>query len=201
MRTKLLTLGLTAFLGACGYVDAYEKAVYDWEPTYCYKSIGGIECFREPFHRDERRLVNYFGPHPSRYDKPGPPELAPIAAPPEINYWVKDPEPIPRPKPTGNVMNLPWLDPAVVQAEADKADLASMAANPKGTQALLKRMGIGPHGGPQGGPRGRVRLSKAGTVPAGKTVRTGPGSTAEAVPMQPAPPAQPLPPVFELEVN
>ena len=82
MRTKLLTLGLTALLGACGYVDAYEKAVSDWEPTYCYKSIGGVECFREPFHRDERRLVNYFGPHPSRYDKPEPPQLALIAAPP-----------------------------------------------------------------------------------------------------------------------
>ncbi len=197
MRMKLLTLGLTALLGACGYVDAYEEAVHDWEPTYCYKSIGGIECYRQPFHRDERRLVNYFGPHPSRYDKPEPPELAPIAAPPEINYWVKDPEPVPRPKPTGNVMNLPWLDPAVVRAEADKEDFARLAANPKGTQALLKSMGIGPHG--------RVTLSRAATVPAAKTGpktgTTGPGSTAEAVPMQPAPPAQPLPPVFELEVN
>ena len=193
MRTKLLMLGLTAFLGACGYVNAYEEAVYDWEPTYCYKSIGGIECYREPFHRDERRLVNYFGPHPSRYDKPEPPELAPIAAPPQINYWVKDPEPIPRPKATGNAINLPWLDPAVVRVEADREDLARMAANPNGTQALLKRMGIGPHG--------QITLSRTGRVPAGKTVRTGPGSTAEAVPAQPAPAAQALPPVFELDVN
>ena len=197
MHTKLLTLGLTALLGACGYVDAYEKAVSDWEPTYCYKSIGGVECFREPFHRDERRLVNYFGPHPSRYDKPEPPQLAPIAAPPRINYWVKDPEPVPRPKPTGNVLNLPWLDPAVAKFEADKEDMARLAANPKGTQALLRRMGIGP----QGNPRGRVTLSRAGRVPAGKTVRTVPGATAGAVPAQPAPPAQPLPPVFELDVN
>ena len=195
MRMKLLTLGLTAFLGACGYVNAYEEAVYDWEPIYCYKSIGGVECYREPFHRDERRLVNYFGPHPSNYDKPEPPEPAPIAAPPRINYWVKDPEPIPRPKATGNVINLPWLDPAVVKFEADKEDLARLAANPKGTQALLRRMGIGP----QGSPRGQVMLSRAG-----KTVRTGPGPTAGAVPAQPAPPApvsQPLPPVFELDVN
>ncbi len=193
MRTKLLTLGLTTLLGACGYVNAYEEAVHDWEPTYCYKSIGGVECFRQPFHRDERRLVNYFGPHPSRYDKPEPPELAPIAAPAMINYWVKDPEPVPRPKATGNIMNLPWLDPAVVKVEADQEDLARMAANPKGTQALLKRMGIGPHG--------QVTLSKAGTVRAGKAVRTGPGATAGAVPAPPAPAAQPLPPVFELDVN
>jgi len=205
MRMKLLTLGLTAFLGACGYVNSYEEAVYDWEPIYCYKSIGGVECYREPFHRDERRLVNYFGPHPSRYDKPEPPEPAPIAAPPRINYWVKDPEPIPRPKATGNVISLPWLDPAVVKFEADKEDLARLAANPKGTQALLKRMGIGPHGSLGGGPGGRNALSRAGRVAAGrtgpKTVTTGPGSTAEAVPAQPAPPAQPLPPVFELDVN
>ena len=125
MRMKLLTLGLTALLGACGYVNAYEKAVYDWEPTYCYKSLAGVECYSEPFHRDERRLVNYFGPHPSRYDKPEPPELAPITAPPRINYWVKDAEPIPRPRPTGNAMNLPWLDPAVVRVEADKENKKS----------------------------------------------------------------------------
>jgi hypothetical protein len=58
-------------------------------------------------------------------------------------------------------------------------------------------MGIGP----QGNPRGRVALSRAGRVPAGKTVRTAPGTTAGAVPAQPALPAQPLPPVFELDVN
>ena len=135
MRMKILTLGLTALLGACGYVDAYEEAVHDWEPTYCYKSIGGIECYRKPYHRDERRLVNYFGPHPSRFDKPEPPELAPIAAPAMINYWVKDPEPIPRPKPTGNAMNLPWLDPVVVERQADKEDLARMAALVRGQRA------------------------------------------------------------------
>ena len=115
MRTYLLMLGLTALLGACSNINIFEEAVRDPNPTYCYKSIGGVECFRVPFHRDERRLINYTGPHPSRYDKPQPPELAPLAAPPKINYWVKDPVPIPQPKPASNSMNLPRLGPAVAK--------------------------------------------------------------------------------------
>ena len=71
-------LSLTALLGACGYVSEYEKAVYDWEPTYCYKSIGGVACYKDPYPRDERRMVNYFGPDPSRYDKPDAPEATPF---------------------------------------------------------------------------------------------------------------------------
>ena len=85
MLRILATFGLVSVLGACGYVSEYEKAVYDWEPTYCYKSIGKVVCYKEPYHRDEKRLVNYFGPDPSRYDKPEPPQLAPIAAPPMIS--------------------------------------------------------------------------------------------------------------------
>ena len=78
MYKQIATNGLAALLGACGYVSEYEKAVYDLEPTYCYKSIGKVDCYREPFHRDERRLVNYFGPHPSRFEKPEPPEPATV---------------------------------------------------------------------------------------------------------------------------
>jgi len=88
LATTLLTLS------ACGYVDDYEKQVYDEEPTYCYQSLGEIKCFREPFHRDSKRLVNYYGPHPSRYDAPEEPEKAPLKAPARITRWVKDPEPV-----------------------------------------------------------------------------------------------------------
>ncbi len=41
--------------------------------------------------------MNYFGPHPSRYDPPDPPEVPDLEAPEEIDYWVKDPEPVPKP--------------------------------------------------------------------------------------------------------
>ena len=58
--------------GGCGYVDTYEEAVYDEEPIYCYQSLAGIECFEEPNHRDKRRIVNYYGPHPKKYRAPEP---------------------------------------------------------------------------------------------------------------------------------
>ena len=144
MLRILATFGLVSVLGACGYVSEYEKAVYDWEPTYCYKSIGKVVCYKEPYHRDEKRLVNYFGPDPSRYDKPEPSERAPHAPPQMVNYWVKDAEPIPWPAPTGQLAKLPWLDPVQNQADTDRREYVRLNANPKGVQALLKTMGIGP---------------------------------------------------------
>ena len=124
MLRILATFGLVSVLGACGYVSEYEKAVYDWEPTYCFKSIGKVVCYKEPYHRDEKRLVNYFGPDPSRYDKPEPPERAPHAPPQMVNYWVKDAEPIPRPAPvTTAVPKMPDIfallfDPAATRRGA-----------------------------------------------------------------------------------
>lgn len=183
------SLSLAALLGACGYVSEYEKAVYDWEPTYCYKSIGRVACYKEPYHRDEKRLVNYFGPDPSHYDKPDAPEATPFDPPEMVNYWVKDPEPIPRPAPSGNVANLPWLDPAVARADVDKQEFARLAANPKGTRAFLGRMGIGP-----GGARA---IRKPNT-----DVSALPGNTPVLQPAtQPAPEAQPKPPVIEVDLN
>ena len=83
------------FLSSCTDKGSYESAVEGFEPRYCYKSLGGITCFGTPYHRDERRLVNYFGPAPNRYEKP---MLAPETelAPPtqQVKHWVKDPEPI-----------------------------------------------------------------------------------------------------------
>ena len=144
--TTLTVIAPAALLAACGYVSEYEKAVYDYEPIYCYQSLAGIQCFDKPNHRDEKRLVNYFGPHPSRYDKPDVPEATPIAAPEMVNYWVKDPEPIPRPAPTGKVSNLPWLDPAVAKTQSENREFLRLSANPAGTQVLLGKMGIGPNG-------------------------------------------------------
>lgn len=195
MYSRTSLMGLALFLSACGYVSEYEKAVYDLEPTYCYKSIGGVACYKEPYHRDERRLVNYFGPDPSRYEAPDAPEAAPFVPPEMVNYWVKDAEPIPRPAPSGNVAGLPWLDPAVARADADKREFTRLAANPKGTRAFLSRMGIGP-----GGAIGQAPAkAKAPTVRKPNTdVSEYPGNTPA---LQPAPAAQPTPPVIEVEVN
>ena len=190
MYSRISLLGLALFLSACGYVSEYEKAVYDWEPTYCYKSIGKVVCYKEPYYRDEKRLVNYFGPDPSRYDKPEPPERAPHAPPQMVNYWVKDAEPIPRPAPTGQLANLPWLDPVQNQADTDRREYVRLNANPKGVQALLKTMGIGPDAVIV-----KKAVIKAAPAPQQAAVRPAPAPA-----LQPAPKAQPKPPVIEVDV-
>lgn len=95
MRKSFILAAVLA-LGGCGYVDSYEEAVYDREPIYCYQSLAGVECFKEPNPTDEKRLVNYFGPHPSRYARAERVEPK-LVAPPPVAFWVKDPEPVPEP--------------------------------------------------------------------------------------------------------
>ncbi len=90
-----LIIGGIAGLSACGYVDKYEEAVYEWEPRYCYKQLGSVQCFREPVHRDAARLVNYYGPHPNRYDAPSSPDRLESVAPRPVSFYVMDEEPIP----------------------------------------------------------------------------------------------------------
>ena len=111
VKKTLALLALPVILSACSYVSEYEKGVYDYEPVYCYQSIGAIQCFDAPRFRDEKRLVNYYGPAPERYDRPDPPPEPNLAPPPGVNYYVRDPEPIPRPSPTAaGPEELPWLN-------------------------------------------------------------------------------------------
>ncbi|MDA8638033.1 hypothetical protein N9L49_05420 [Rhodospirillales bacterium] len=125
-------------LAACGHVDEYERQVYDHEPVYCYKSLAGTACYREPKHADERRLVNYFGPHPSRYDKPEAPPAPTYQSPEMVNYWVKDPEPVPRAMPSGDLSDRPWLtEEGKAQSQA-KQSLKKMEATEQGTRAFLR---------------------------------------------------------------
>ncbi len=90
-----MVIGGLTLLTACGYVDKYEEAVYDLEPRYCYQQLGSVQCFNEPVHRDAARLVNYYGPHPSRFDTPSPPDRLEPAPPRPVAFYVKDKEPIP----------------------------------------------------------------------------------------------------------
>ena len=82
-------------LNACvSYESAYEKAVYDDEPVYCYQSLGAVDCYRKPYRRDDARLVNYYGPAPTRTR---PPKTAPAAesqAPPAMEQ-APDGQPLP----------------------------------------------------------------------------------------------------------
>lgn len=80
-------LGLVApvlWLAGCGgYESAYERAVYDDEPVYCYRTLADIDCFRAPDVRAERRLVNYYGPSPRRAARAEVEEIR-LAPPPAI---------------------------------------------------------------------------------------------------------------------
>lgn len=131
---KFITVSALSFgLLGCGHIDKYEEGVAEYEPTYCYAALGGgVECFREPVHADERRLVNYYGKHPSRYDKPEAPARMEPQAPPMINAWVKDAEPVVRAMPKGDPVDRPWL------ASGYQAPAPSQAS-PQATEALLRQ--------------------------------------------------------------
>lgn len=70
--------------GCTSYESAYEEAVYDWEPLYCYQSLADVSCASTPNFRDERRLTSYYGPSPNRYDRPAPPPPARLDPPPAV---------------------------------------------------------------------------------------------------------------------
>lgn len=133
MKKIIAAVAFSAVLTACGYVDKYEEGVADYEPTYCYAALGGgVECFREPIAGEDRRLVNYYGKHPSRYDAPEKPAPVAYQAPPMTNVWVKDPEPVIRAMPKGDTADRPWL-------ASDYQEPAAGQTSPVATQAFLRR--------------------------------------------------------------
>jgi hypothetical protein len=94
MRIFPWLVGTLLLTGGCtSYESAYERSVTDYEPVYCYQSLAGVTCHRQPNHRDARRLVNYYGPAPSKYEAPEGPEATEPAAPPEGGAVVRDAEP------------------------------------------------------------------------------------------------------------
>lgn len=121
MKRIATLIAATAVLGACNYVSKYEEAVYDYEPVYCYKTLAGIQCFDTPNQRDERRLVNYFGPHPSRYERKWQKPERHLAPPPPIDYFVRDADPIPQPAPAKGVEPLPWQEQKASTAAPEAA--------------------------------------------------------------------------------
>jgi len=171
-RTTILAsaaIGLSVALSACGYVDGYEEQVYDKEPVYCYKSLAATECFNEPYHRDKRRLVNYFGPHPSRYDAPPEPEAPNLQPPAAVDYWVKDPEPIPEAAPR---MTAPMAKP-VSAAAATPGEEGGLAA----LMRLIKRSANRPTSRPTSRP---TPSAAAVTQPAPAAVPVRPVTTQAA---------------------
>ncbi|MBL6957826.1 MAG: hypothetical protein ISR52_02510 [Rhodospirillales bacterium] len=148
MQKALKPMAMLVLLGACGYVDKYEEAVYDMEPVYCYKSIGGVQCHDEPHFRDQRRMVNYFGPHPSRYDEPEAPPAPNLQAPPSIEYFVKDAEPIPQPKPPKlKPASTEPASPGLPSQKATTGDVDKAAADESSFFSSLRAALFGEEGG------------------------------------------------------
>lgn len=78
----LAAFAILAASGCTSYESAYERTVYDAEPVYCYQSLGAVDCHRVPHRRDDARLVNYYGPAPSRTAPPKLPKAAKPQPPP-----------------------------------------------------------------------------------------------------------------------
>jgi hypothetical protein len=78
----LAVFAVFAVSGCVAYETAYEKAVYDDEPVYCYQSLGAVDCYRRPNRRDDARLVNYYGPGPARTRPSKLPPQAELQPPP-----------------------------------------------------------------------------------------------------------------------
>jgi hypothetical protein len=70
VRKALLGLASAALLSGCGSaLLPCEEAIEDWEPIYCYRTIGDVTCYALPVPGEERRLVNFYGPPPGSYDE------------------------------------------------------------------------------------------------------------------------------------
>ena len=92
-----------------------------------------MQCFKEPRFADERRLVNYYGPDPSRYDRPDDPDVPQLQAPKEVDYWVKDEEPVPK--------AVPIVTKKVAVASTDSSASTTGMPVPAGPQlSLLDRL-------------------------------------------------------------
>jgi hypothetical protein len=108
----LLGAALAGPAGCTSYESAYERQVYDYEPTYCYRSLADVTCQRTPSSRDARQLVNYYGPARGKYPAAEPPEPARLRAPPAADGYVRDPEPRVRPAVAAVETPAPAIDPA-----------------------------------------------------------------------------------------
>ena len=100
MRWTTMTAALMAALaqagcGGAGFLAGEAKT----DPIYCYQSLAGVECFKTPVHRDERRLVSFNGPAPETYARPRPEPEPVLKAPEMVPFYVKDPEPVPEADP------------------------------------------------------------------------------------------------------
>lgn len=94
LRDTLVPLAVALAAAGCGSDrTAYEHAVAKEEPVYCYQTLAGIDCYKRPDFRDERMLVNFYGPPPADFERPEPPEAAELTPPPPVDHYCRVGEP------------------------------------------------------------------------------------------------------------
>lgn len=159
-------------LAACSSnLTQYEQQVQNLEAVYCYKSIGTVQCYTKPLLGESRRLVNFYGPAPSQYDKPDQPRVASPKAPRMIDHWVKDPEPIPQAAPLkSQTRYAPPIKAEPVRA-TNQQEISSAAPTRQEDVSFMDGLMRSMFGKPQLAYKPLASMSP---------------------PLQPAPPAQPL---------
>lgn len=99
MTTAAAVATVALGTAGCAAPGSFMTGEVKTDPIYCYQSLAGVECFKTPVHRDERRLVSYNGPAPETYPKPRPEADPVLKAPEMVPFYVKDPEPMPQADP------------------------------------------------------------------------------------------------------
>ncbi len=162
---KVLGVSLALLsLTACAQKSAYEAAVEDLEPRYCYKSLAGVTCYDKPYHRDAKRLVNYFGPAPQRYEQPAAAPKPQYFAPESVNYWVKDPEPVPAAAPSGDLSDRPWLTKKAAVEAGPSANPDTFRVRRDGATYIIQELPAAPPEVPEIAPEKLNETAESGAI-------------------------------------
>lgn len=136
MRFHHLCVALAVAVVGCGEKDTpYVAAIRDELPVYCYQTLAGVDCYAKPNFRDERQLVNFYGPPPRDFERPRPPAPARLDPPPEVDWYCRVAEPDACPLPpasssqTAAAMNdddPPPLEPVLDETLASEPSFATL---------------------------------------------------------------------------
>lgn len=110
--TAILALAVVPAASGCALPEVLAGGGRTLEPLYCYQALVGVDCYKTPNHRDERRLIAYTGPAPETYPRPAPPPEPRLYAPEMVSYYVKDPEPVPTSPPKARAVQRESLPPS-----------------------------------------------------------------------------------------
>jgi len=118
VRVWLSCVAMAFAAAGCGEKDTpYIAAVRPEPPLYCYQTLAGVNCYAKPDFRDERQLINFYGPPPRDYDRPEPPEPARLDPPPEVDWYCRVSEPDACPLTTAPEPEHAAVEPAELEPE------------------------------------------------------------------------------------